>query len=183
VVAVVLLVLVCLASPPAIAADHPPIDLPVRARHANYGRGGSCGFAAAEDLLTLGGRPDLANWVRRHYEGPSQLCPDRIICIGDVAERLGLSYDYTYGDGHSADVAWLEAVSRRHLGAVLSWRWRDERGWHYDGQHAVTFLGFDADGDAWLINCNCPDHTWRFPRAEFLEIWTRCYANAFTFEW
>ena len=108
------------------AADRPPLDLPVADRHANYGKGGSCGYAAAEDLLSLQGRDDLARYVRRHFAGGVMPSPGHgIRSLADLAESMGLDYDYSDRGG---DEHWLQCASDRRLGAVVHWAEYDERG-------------------------------------------------------
>ncbi len=163
---------------PANAADRPPLDLPVADRHANYGKGGSCGYAAAEDLLSLQGRDDLARYVRRHFAGGVMPSPGHgIRSLADLAESMGLDYDYSDRGG---DEHWLRCASGQRLGAVVHWAETSRRGLEY-GVHAATFLGFDADGLAWYLNSNDPTIFRHRPRAEFLEIWRRSGGDAFTF--
>jgi hypothetical protein len=176
----VVFVVACLALP-AIAADRPPIELPVELRHENYARGGSCAYAAAEDLLSLQGRDDLARYVRAHYAGGVALWPGNHVSLLDLAESLGLSYDFTTGDGKTADAHWLQCASDQGLGAVVHWWGRDRFGRLMYGIHAVTFLGFDGDGFAWILDNNAPAAYRRIVRQEFLTIWCRSGGDAFTF--
>ena len=99
-----------------------------------------------------------------------------------MAEKLGVDYDYTDGDdGRRADLAWLQRVTDLHLGAVLHWTGLDPiEGWQW-GNHAVTFLGFDAEGDAWILDNNHPAHYQRLPRERFTFLWQHSGGDGFTF--
>jgi hypothetical protein len=164
---------------PLYAADRPPLELPPALRHANYGNPGSCAYAAAEDLLSLQGRDDLARHVRQHYSGGVMPSPGHgIRSLVELAESLGLDYDYT---DRGSDEHWLQCASDRRLGAVVHWAERNGRGQLEYGVHAATFLGFDADGQAWYLNSNDPKTCRHRPRAEFLDIWKRSGGDAFTF--
>jgi hypothetical protein len=179
---VLFVVFSCCCCLPAIAADRPPIEVPVSLRHANYSQQGSCAYAAAETLLALHGKDSLARWVAAHYAGgvvpgPSRQWPSLI----GLAESLGVPYDFATSDGKTVDGHWLQCVSDRRLGAVIHWAGYDRRGCLDWGNHAVCFLGFDADGYAWILDENYPETYQRLPRAEFLWIWQMSGGDAFTF--
>ncbi len=166
-----------------LRAERPPIELPKAQRHANYGLQGSCAYAAAEDLLSLHGRDDLARYVRAHYAGgavPSPGCG--FPSLVEVAEALDLDYDYVRAgrDARKAE-RWLAAAGDRRLGAVVHFAELDGRGRLDYGSHAVTFLGFDRADQAWYLNNNDTSCYRHRPRAEFLAIWLRSGGDAFTF--
>jgi hypothetical protein len=159
-------------------ADRPPIELPIELRHANYGREGSCAYAAAEDLLSLQGRQDLARYVRQHYSGGVMPSPGHgCRALSEVAEALDLDYDYT----DRGDEQWLQCASDQGLGAVVHWAETGRKGQLDYGVHAATFLGFDGDGLAWYLNSNDPKTCRHRPKAEFLDIWRKSGGDAFTF--
>jgi hypothetical protein len=171
------IVVFCLACPPAIAGDRPPIELP--AWYGNYWHQGhgSCAYAAAADLLALHGYDAVAGVVRRNYGGGAMPGPARgCASLVDLAQALGTPYDYT----ESADMAWLRAAGKKGLGAVVHWYGIDRRGRLY-GAHAVAFLGFDADDEAWYADSNQVGQYLHMPAAQFAEAWRRSGGDAFTF--
>ena len=75
--------------------SHPaPIFIAPAERVTNYGRGGSCMFAAAEDVLRWQGRTAEADYWRRHFYGGTS---HPMETIADVAARRGLQVAYTTG--------------------------------------------------------------------------------------
>ncbi|MGA2035913.1 MAG: hypothetical protein ABSG68_27000 [Thermoguttaceae bacterium] len=158
------------------AAAGPPIEVPAELRHANYldaaGRG-SCGFAAAEDLLVAEGRPDEAAYWRAHFAGPTWIRD-----LPRKAQLRHLAWDAT----ECGDEAWLQAASDLHLAAVIGWgtyQQRLLRGLVWIPGHAVLFLGFDAD-HAWYLDSNGPAGYRMRPRAEFLRLWRTAGGDGFT---
>jgi len=175
--AILLGLLLCFAGSaggPSIA--EPPFAL----RHARYlapSGLGSCGYCAAQDLLAFHGRQDLAARVRQHYAGPVWITPGNHSSLADVAKALGVACDYTA----SGDVAWLQRVSDEGRGAVIAWPASDDYGRPRYDCHAITFVGFDGEGYAWLIDNNSPWLFGRIGRAEFLATWSLAGGEAFTF--
>jgi hypothetical protein len=166
----------------APAADRPPIELPVSQEHSNYAHG-SCAYAAAEDLLSLQGRDDLARYVRSHYAGGVELHPSKQHpSLVALAESLELDYDFVEGvAGQPVDEHWLQRATDLGLAAVIQWTEPNRQGRMIGGDHALTFLGFSEDGSAWILDNNSPGIYWQLSRDEFLSAWARSGGNAFTF--
>ncbi len=180
---IVVLVVVSSASS-AIAADRPPVELAAELRHGNYGREGSCAYAAAADVLAIQGRQDLGRYVCAHYAGGAMVWPTRqYASLQNVAESMGIRYDFTVPDERNrANVRWLQRVTDLGLGAVIPWcNARDEQGQAIYGHHAIAFLGFDAEGCAWLLDNEYAPVYLRLSRKEFLDVWRKCGGYAFTF--
>jgi hypothetical protein len=71
----------------------------------------------------------------------------------------------------NGDPAWLDWASRTRRGAAIHWQ---------GGIHAITFLGYDADGKAVLCDNNSPEREQRMPREQFLNEWRRAGGAAIT---
>jgi hypothetical protein len=120
-------------------------------RHTNYS-GGSCLWAAFQDVLSWQHHESEAAWVRQNYSGAAGVSAAAAVC-----DKLNLDYAMTT----TGDVAFLEWCSRTRRGAAIHWQ---------GGAHAITFCGFVGD-TAVLIDNNNPAHEQRIPRQQFLSEW------------
>lgn len=142
----------------------PPVDLPVSLREPNYA-GGSCMYAAFCDVLRWQGLFDVADEVRANYRGGQVVSG-----LAQICDRRGLRFAYT-ADG---DESFLDWCSRTRRGAVIHWRVS-----RYS-DHAITFCGYAADGNAVLIDNNATKRDKRMPKAAFVAEWHRNGGKALT---
>ena len=140
--------------------DAPPADVPPRFRVSNYA-GGSCNHSAMIQVLKWQGLNDVAAWWRKTYSG------------GESAEGLarkagakGLRFAATF----SGDASFLEWCSRTRRGAAI----------HYFPNHAITFLGYDGQDNAVLLDNNCTGVYIRIPKATFIARWRGYGGRAIT---
>jgi hypothetical protein len=141
-------------------------EIPPSQRVVNYGRGGSCMYAAAEDVLAWQGRLAEADYWRSHFRGGSQY---PIEAIARTAKSRGLQVAYTT----TGDEEFLQHCAEQRLGAMIRWQVDDP------GDHAIVFCGYDG-AQAVLLGTDFPE-TVRMPKAKFLAIWHRCGGEALTF--
>jgi len=139
----------------------PPVEIPQAFRDANYG-GGSCMWASFCTTLRIEGQNAAADWVRHNYSGAAG-----IEDCARVADGLGLDYAYT----NQGDTDFLEWCSRTRRPAAIHWA---------GGSHAVTFCGYNALGEAVLIDNNHTERYERISKAAFLAEWRNSGGRAIT---
>lgn len=140
--------------------DAPPADIPERFRVDNY-NGGSCNHAAMIQVLKWQGLHDVAAWWRKTYSGG-----ESAEGLAAKAERKGLKFAATF----SGDASFLEWCSRTRRGAAI----------HYFPNHAITFLGYDAQDNAVLLDNNRTGVYIRVPKARFIAAWKSYGGRAIT---
>lgn len=129
----------------------PAVDLPVALRHANYA-GGSCLWAAFQDVLAWQNREQDATYCRQNCAGGAGVTDVTAVC-----DRRGLDYACTT----SGDADFLEWASETRRGAAIYW---------HGGAHAITFCGF-VGNKAVIIDNNSPGKEQWLGRGEFLSEW------------
>jgi hypothetical protein len=138
-----------------------PVEIPPAYREANYGSG-SCMWASFETVLRSQGQIAIAAWCRENCGGAAgvQDC-------ARVADAAGLRYAICT----NADEQFLQWCSRTRRAAAIHWS---------DGEHAVTFCGYNLAGEAMLIDNNHTERYERIPKAAFLAQWRASGGYAFT---
>jgi hypothetical protein len=159
--------------PPPALRQVPPLDLPPAMRQGNY-RGGSCLWAAMQDVLLWGGREEAAARCRAQCSGGA--------AASEVEEWAAASQIplITTRDGDADFLDWC-ADTRR--GAAVYWIAGGPHVCRKCGKvhadHALTFCGFVA-GEAVLIDSNRPGQLIRMPREKFLADWRAAGGVALT---
>jgi hypothetical protein len=137
--------------PPEIPLD---VDVPRALRQKNWGRRGSCCYAAAVTGLSQHGWLETGKWIRRNFSGAAGVKE-----IAAIYDRCGIKYKITY-DG---DADLLEfADEHRHTATI-----------HFYRKHAVTFCGYETRGGreyAVLIDSNTDRLDW-IRKENFLRRW------------
>lgn len=131
--------------------DVAPMDLPIELRCENYA-GGSCSHAALISVLRWQGLDAIADQWRKTYAGAAGVTD-----LARHAETLKLRYAYTT----RGDEAFLQWASDTRRGAAI----------HYFPNHAITFCGYDASGQAVLLDNNRVQSYIRVPKGEFVRAW------------
>lgn len=136
--------------PKCIKGTCPPADLPYSLRQENWGP--SCGYASTVSSLNRAGREAEAQYVRRHYYGPSSIQFSQ----AHAMDRLGIKYNMERG----GDQEYLEWASRTGRLPIIKV--------HHN--HVTNFAGFCGD-KAYILNNNHTSRYEEWNKRSLLNSW------------